>query len=107
MVEISDKARTELLRIMSNESKVDYGIKIAVKGGGCSGLSYSMDLRQEPEDDDKVIESNGIKIFLDLGSSLYLNGTTLDFTDGLNGSGFTFMNPNATRTCGCGQSFSA
>lgn len=107
MVEITEKARGELLRIMSSENKVGYGIKIAVKGGGCSGLSYFMDLKQDPEEGDKVIESNGIKIFLDLGSSLYLTGTTLDFSDGLNGSGFMFMNPNATRTCGCGQSFSA
>ena len=107
MVEITDKARDQLLSIMEKDNKTEHGLKVAVKGGGCSGLSYHMDLAEEPEAGDQVLESNGIRIFMDLGSSLYLTGTVLDFSDGLNGTGFTFNNPNATRTCGCGQSFSA
>ncbi len=107
MIEITDNARDQLLEIMERESKKGHGLKVAVKGGGCSGLSYSMDLSEEPEAGDKVIENNEIRVFMDLGSSLYLSGTVLDFSDGLNGAGFTFNNPNATRTCGCGQSFSA
>ena len=91
----------------SNGEVAKLYLRVGVKGGGCSGLSYTMDLQAEPDAGDQVIESKGIRIFIDLGSSLYLSGTVLDFSDGLNGSGFTFENPNATRTCGCGQSFSA
>ena len=107
MIEITDQARDQLQHIMEREDKQGHGLKVAVKGGGCSGLSYSMDLLAEPESGDQVIETNGVRVFLDMGSTLYLTGTVLDFSDGLNGAGFTFNNPNATRTCGCGQSFSA
>ena len=107
MIKISDKARDELNRIMKSEGKEGHGIKIAVKGGGCSGLSYFMDLVPKPEESDMKVEDNGILLFVDLGSTLYLGGTVLEFSDGLNGTGFVFNNPNATRTCGCGQSFSA
>lgn len=107
MLQITDKARDEINRILESEKMSGYGIKVAVKGGGCSGLSYFMDLLPEPEEGDMSVETNGVRMFVDLGSSLYLTGTVLDFSDGLNGKGFVFNNPNATRTCGCGQSFSA
>ncbi len=107
MIKISNKACDEINRIMKVENKENMGIKISVKGGGCSGLSYLIDLLPEPEEGDMSVESNGVRMFIDLGSSLYLKGTVLDFSDGLNGKGFVFNNPNATRTCGCGQSFAA
>eukprot|EP00095_Tigriopus_kingsejongensis_P010915 maker-scaffold6673_size3677-snap-gene-0.0 protein:Tk10915 transcript:maker-scaffold6673_size3677-snap-gene-0.0-mRNA-1 annotation:"-like protein" len=81
----------------------DYRVK---QGGGCSGLSYKMDFDNEKQADDQIFESNGYKVVCDLKSFLYLCGTELDFTDGLNGKGFQFNNPNASRSCGCGESFS-
>ena len=81
-------------------------LRVSVKGGGCSGLSYNLDFDNEEKTGDQFFEDNGIKITLDMKSFLYLAGTELDFTDGLNGKGFNFNNPNASRTCGCGESFS-
>ena len=81
-------------------------IRVGVKGGGCSGLTYIMDFDTALNDDDKVFEDRGVKIVVDKKSFLYLIGTELDYTGGLNGKGFSFINPNASRTCGCGESFS-
>ena len=81
-------------------------IRVGVKGGGCSGLTYIMDFDTELKDEDKVFEDNGIKIVVDKKSFLYLVGTELNYSGGLNGKGFEFINPNANRTCGCGESFS-
>ena len=81
-------------------------IRVSVKGGGCSGLMYDLDFDDKILEDDKVYEDQGVKIIVDKKSLFYLIGTTLDFSDGLNGKGFQFVNPNATRTCGCGESFS-
>ena len=81
-------------------------IRVGVKGGGCSGLTYHLEFDTELKEDDKVFEDKGIKIVCDKKSMLYLVGTELDFTGGLNGNGFSFNNPNASRTCGCGESFS-
>ena len=81
-------------------------IRVGVEGGGCSGLSYKLEFDTSSKDGDKVFEDKGIKIVCDKKSFLYLIGTELDFTDGLNGKGFEFHNPNASRTCGCGESFS-
>lgn len=83
----------------------DYFIRVSVVGGGCSGLSYKMDFDNESRPDDQVFEDRGVKLVTDLKSFLYLCDTTLDYSDGLNGKGFHFVNPNATRTCGCGESF--
>lgn len=83
----------------------DYFVRVAVEGGGCSGLSYKLDFDNEDKPGDQAFESNGVKIVVDMKSFLYLCGTELDFSDGLNGKGFNFINPNATRTCGCGESF--
>jgi iron-sulfur cluster assembly protein len=108
MLNLTPKAAAEVRKIMEKEKQGQYlGLRVGVKGGGCSGLSYFLDLEKEPRPDDNIIESNGVKIFLDPKSALYLQGTELDFSDGLNGTGFTFRNPNAQRTCGCGSSFSA
>lgn len=82
-----------------------YFIRVSVVGGGCSGLSYNLDFDNEDKEGDQIFESEGAKIVCDMKSFLYLCGTELDFTDGLNGRGFNFINPNAARTCGCGESF--
>lgn len=105
-IKVTEKAAKEIKRIMAeNNVSSEFGLRVGVKGGGCSGLSYTMAFDSAPKPGDKIIESNGIKIFIDGKSHFYLSGTELDFSDGLNGRGFVFHNPNATRTCGCGSSF--
>ena len=107
MINVSDSARDQVLKLKSDaEVKQDAFIRVGVKGGGCSGLTYVMDFDTELKEDDKVFEDKGIKIVVDKKSFLYLVGTELDFSGGLNGKGFAFVNPNASRTCGCGESFS-
>lgn len=81
-------------------------VRVGVKSGGCSGLSYELQFDKSKEEDDKLFESNQVKIIVDKRSFLYLVGTTLEYSGGLNGKGFIFINPNAQRTCGCGESFS-
>ncbi|MSP78444.1 MAG: iron-sulfur cluster assembly accessory protein [Dehalococcoidia bacterium] len=82
-----------------------FGVRVGVKGGGCSGLVYNLELEQDAKPEDKVIEENGVKLFIDKKSYVFLAGTILDFSDGLNGKGFQFQNPSAKSTCGCGNSF--
>lgn len=107
MITITDKAKSKIDNLML-ESQMDtaYFLRVSVKGGGCSGLMYNMDFDNEVKTDDQFFEDKGIRIALDMKSFLYLAGTELDFTDGINGKGFNFNNPNATRSCGCGESFS-
>ncbi|MFQ5603249.1 MAG: HesB/IscA family protein [bacterium] len=106
MITLTDKAIAEIKKIMQQENAGEnVGLRIGVKGGGCSGLSYYLDFEKKPRDDDNILDFNGVKVFLDPKSALYLKGTELHFSDGLNGTGFTFINPNAQRTCGCGSSF--
>lgn len=107
-IKITLKAAKEIRRIM-DENKVpkDYGLRVGVRGGGCSGLTYSLGFDAESREGDTVITQEGIKLLVDGKSLFYLMGTELDFSDGLNGKGFIFNNPNATKTCGCGESFSA
>lgn len=107
MIQVTDKALTQIKRIMESENKQDQLLRIGVRSGGCSGLSYVMEFSQEQLPNDEVIEMNGVKILVDVFSAMYLKGSELDFSDGLNGAGFEFKNPNAARSCGCGQSFSA
>lgn len=83
----------------------EYGLRVGIKGGGCSGLTYTLGFDGEERPGDNIIEKDGVKVYIDMKSNLYLSGTELDFTDGLNGRGFVFNNPNAKRTCGCGSSF--
>jgi len=107
-ITITDKAGSEIRRIMSeNKIAPSFGLRVGVKGGGCSGLSYSLGFESEPKEGDSVLDTKGVKLFVDGKSLFYLSGTELDFSDGLNGKGFVFNNPNATKTCGCGNSFSA
>jgi len=106
---ISDKARDKVVQLMTDAGVAgdpSYFLRVGVVGGGCSGLSYKLDFDNEEKPMDQVFEDNGVKIVTDLKSFLYLVNTTLDFSDGLNGKGFYFSNPNASRTCGCGESFS-
>jgi iron-sulfur cluster assembly protein len=106
IVNITPRALEHIKEIFSKEQKgLDTGLRLGVVGGGCSGLSYKIDFSEKKEKDN-IIELDGINIFIDPKSSIYLKGVTLDFKDGLNGKGFVFENPNATNTCGCGESFS-
>lgn len=107
MINISEKARARVLELKA-ESNLgeDYFLRVGVVGGGCSGLSYKLDFDNEAQSSDQVFDHDGVKIVTDMKSFLYLCDTTLEFTEGLNGKGFHFVNPNASRTCGCGESFS-
>jgi iron-sulfur cluster assembly protein len=107
MIQITEKALGQIKEIMISENKENFGLRIGVRSGGCSGLNYVMAFEDKPLVNDEILEVDGVKVFVDVFSALYLNETELDFKDGLNGSGFEFRNPNATRTCGCGQSFSS
>jgi iron-sulfur cluster assembly protein len=107
MVQITDKAAEQIKALMAKEGLQDHGLRLAVVGGGCSGMSYRLAFEPSSAPEDKVYEEKGVRIFIDKKSLLFLNGTTLDYSDGLNGTGFTFQNPNAKSTCGCGTSFSA
>jgi len=106
MITITPGALEKIEELKSEESlDQTYFIRVSVVGGGCSGLSYNLDFDNEEKEGDQVFDSEGAKIVCDMKSFLYLCGTELDFSDGLNGKGFNFINPNATRTCGCGESF--
>lgn len=105
---VSDKAKAKVIKLMEEAGIADdssYFLRVGVVGGGCSGLSYKMDFDNEIKPMDQVFEDNGIKVVTDLKSFLYLVNTELNFSDGLNGKGFYFDNPNASRSCGCGESF--
>lgn len=105
-ITITEKASKQIKRIKDeNELDNTYGLRISVKGGGCSGLTYSMNFDNSEKPGDTIISDKDVKLFIDGKSLFYLMGTELDFSDGLNGKGFVFNNPNATKTCGCGESF--
>jgi iron-sulfur cluster assembly protein len=108
MIHVSDKAKEKVMRLMEESpvaDKSDLFLRVSVIGGGCSGLSYKMDFDSVKKPMDQEFEDNGIKVVTDLKSFLYLVNTTLEFSEGLNGKGFYFNNPNASRTCACGESF--
>jgi iron-sulfur cluster assembly protein len=106
MIYVSDKAKEKVMKLKKDSSLGDdYFLRVSVIGGGCSGLSYKLDFDNEAQPRDQVFEDQGIRVVTDLKSFLYLCDTTLDFSDGLNGKGFHFSNPNASRSCGCGDSF--
>lgn len=103
---VTVKAIGEVKKIKEqNNIPDDYGLRFGVKGGGCSGMSYSLGFDAAPRDNDRIMEAEGVRIFIDNKSIFYLMGVTLDYTDGLTGRGFTFNNPRAAKTCGCGSSF--
>ncbi len=108
MIKVSENARLKVVALMAEEgfdASKDF-VRVGVKSGGCSGLSYELKFDSATAEDDKVFEDNSVKIAVDKKSFLYLVGTTLEYSGGLNGKGFVFNNPNAQRTCGCGESFS-
>ena len=105
-IEITEKAASKVKQFADQKSMSKFGLKVSVKGGGCSGLTYVLDIVEEPDEDDKVIKSSGIEVFVPKKAFVFLAGTVLDFSDGLNGKGFEFYNPNAKKSCGCGDSFS-
>ncbi|NNF36362.1 MAG: iron-sulfur cluster assembly accessory protein [Saprospiraceae bacterium] len=106
MLFVADSAKEKIDELKGSEGlDPDYFVRVSVTSGGCSGLSYQMDFDNESRPNDQIFEDNGVKIVTDLKSFLYLCNTTLEFSGGLNGKGFYFDNPNAARTCGCGESF--
>ena len=108
MITLTPTAAQEVKRLMEKEQKPNLGLRVAVKGGGCSGLSYVLGLEEAaPKQYDSVFEQEGIKMLVDAKSHLYLDGITIDYKTNLMGGGFEFQNPNATKSCGCGHSFTA
>ncbi|AKA35074.1 HesB/IscA family protein [Flagellimonas lutaonensis] len=108
MIKVSDTAKQKVVALMTEEgfdANKDF-VRVGVKSGGCSGLSYELKFDDKVDEDDKVFEDNSVRIIVNKKSFLYLVGTTLEYSGGLNGKGFVFNNPNAQRTCGCGESFS-
>lgn len=107
MIFITDKAVARVLQIQKDENLGEnFFVRVSVVGGGCSGLSYKLDFDNQPQSGDQVFVDKGITMVTDIKSFLYLCDTTLDYSDGLDGKGFHFINPNASRTCACGESFS-
>lgn len=106
MLFVANSAKERVSEIMASEGlSTDYFIRVSVTSGGCSGLSYNMDFDNELQENDQIFDDNEVRVVTDLKSFLYLCNTTLEFSSGLNGKGFVFNNPNASRTCGCGDSF--
>ncbi len=106
MLFVADSAKERIGEIVKEKKlSEDYFVRVSVTSGGCSGLSYEMDFDNESRPNDQIFNDNGIKVVTDLKSFLYLCNTTLEFSGGISGNGFHFNNPNATRTCGCGESF--
>jgi iron-sulfur cluster assembly accessory protein len=107
MLSLTNVAVEKVKEVMAREGLEQGGLRISVVGGGCSGFQYSLSLDANAREDDTVVEQDGVKLFVDSISQQYISGTVLDYVDSLHGAGFKFVNPNATRTCGCGSSFSA
>lgn len=105
MITVSDKAKQKAISLMQEDGIENGFIRVGVESGGCSGLSYKLTFDTETKPEDQIFEDKGIKVVVDKKSVLYLAGTELDYSGGLNGKGFVFSNPNASRTCGCGESF--
>lgn len=107
MITVSDKAKEYIVQLMKEQNEPESAfVRVGVKGGGCSGLEYQLKFDTEMKQGDEVYEDKGVKVVVDFKSLLYLYGTELDYSGGLNGKGLTFKNPNATKTCSCGESFS-
>lgn len=107
MINITDKAAAKVREISESENLIGQGLRLAVVGGGCAGFSYELFFEEAAADEDERFEEKGVRMFIDPRSYLYLEGTEIDFVDGLHASGFKFNNPNVKSTCGCGSSFSA
>jgi len=107
MITLTDKAADKVKEIIKSDGRANSALRVGVKGGGCSGFSYVLDIDDRNSDTDQIFEDKGVKILIDAKSFVYLSGTELDYKESLTGSGFTFTNPNAVRSCGCGSSFQA
>jgi iron-sulfur cluster assembly accessory protein len=107
MINVSPVAASKINELLAEEGKAGSGLRVFVQGGGCSGFQYGLMIEESNGSGDQIYESNGIRLFVDPVSISYLNGAEVDFVDTVTGGGFTIKNPNATSTCGCGQSFSA
>jgi iron-sulfur cluster assembly protein len=105
MISVTSQAVAQVKRLLDERGTPEMGLRLAVQGGGCSGLSYKMDFAKEPEKTDKILEFHGLQVFVDPKSFLFLNGIELDFNSGISNHGFQFRNPNAKSSCGCGESF--
>jgi len=105
MIKLTENAVNQIKKFQTDEKVTEGGLRVAVVGGGCSGLSYKLDFEKTPKAEDKIFEQDGVKIFIDPKSFLYVKGLELDYSGGLNGTGFSFRNPNAAKSCGCGTSF--
>lgn len=106
-ITLTENAAKEVKRLIAAQDASDVNLRLGVKGGGCSGLSYTLNFDTDKNDQDEVFEQFGVRVIVDPKSLIYLEGTTLDFVSGLNETGFKFVNPNASKSCGCGSSFSA
>lgn len=106
MIALTENAAAKVKELIASRPHTTDGLRVGVRGGGCSGFTYFLEFAETQGEDDRAIESFGVKLFVDRKSFLYLMGTEVDYVDGLGGSGFKFQNPNARRTCGCGESFS-
>jgi iron-sulfur cluster assembly protein len=107
MIKVAESAKQQVAHLLQTENHPEGAfVRVGVEGGGCSGLMYQLTFDSEMKEGDQVFEDNGVKVVVDRKSFLYLVGTELEYTGGLNGKGFVFKNPNASRTCGCGESFS-
>jgi iron-sulfur cluster assembly protein len=107
MIKVNDSAKAQVTKLLAEEKHPENAfVRVGVEGGGCSGLMYQLTFDHEMKEGDQVFEDNNVKVVVDKKSFLYLIGTELEYTGGLNGKGFVFKNPNASRTCGCGESFS-
>jgi iron-sulfur cluster assembly accessory protein len=105
MLTLTEKAQSKVKEILEAQPEPYEGLRVQVVGGGCSGFQYHMGFEKQPNGGDEVLELSGFKVFVDRGSSMYLDGTEIDFVEALTGSGFKFNNPNVKSTCGCGESF--
>jgi iron-sulfur cluster assembly accessory protein len=102
---MTDQAVAKVQTLLAKDDRAGYGLRVAVKGGGCSGFQYGLTWENEQKENDSILEFNGLRVFVDAMSNLYLDGVSIDYVDGLVESGFKIENPNATGTCGCGHSF--
>ncbi len=107
MVRLSESAVKQIKNVQASDNKAGFALRVSVAGGGCSGMSYKLDFVSEGTERDKTFEQDGVKVVVDPKSLLFISGLELDFEGGLNGKGFVFHNPNAKKSCGCGNSFSA
>jgi iron-sulfur cluster assembly accessory protein len=107
MLTLTDKAQGKVKEILDSQPEPFAGLRVQVVGGGCSGFQYHMGFEKQENNGDEVLDMGGFKVFVDRGSSMYLDGTEIDWVEALTGSGFKFNNPNVKSTCGCGESFQA